>query len=195
MNLLGLCGYPMVGKDEVADFLVREHGFTRISFADPLRESLLALNPLIPIEDNRVVRLRELVDGVGWTTAKRNKEVRELLQRMGTEAGRDIHGDDCWVAIAERKLRACETPVVFTDVRFSNEVSLVRKYKGFILQLSRPGHSAVNNHKSEKLDYNAICDGHIVNNGSLVELQNIIDDFATEWLKPQFRQLSFEFSH
>src|SRR5581483_2011292 len=95
--LLGLMGYAQAGKDTVAKLLVEEFGFTRIAFADALREALYALNPLIPFEGDHV-RLRWLIDASGWEEAKvRHPEVRELLQRLGTESGRNVLGADVWV--------------------------------------------------------------------------------------------------
>lgn len=35
--IIGLCGNAGVGKDAVADFLVRNHGFVKVALADPLK--------------------------------------------------------------------------------------------------------------------------------------------------------------
>jgi len=35
--LIGLCGLAGSGKDTCADFLVRDHGFTKVAFADPMK--------------------------------------------------------------------------------------------------------------------------------------------------------------
>lgn len=35
--ILGLCGLAGAGKDTVADFLVKDHGFVKVAFADPLK--------------------------------------------------------------------------------------------------------------------------------------------------------------
>ena len=45
-------------------------------------------------------------------------KLRRLLQRMGTEVGRELFGQDFWVELAMRKL---DGPTVFTDCRFPNE--------------------------------------------------------------------------
>ena len=42
-HLIGLYGPPRSGKDTVAQFLVEEDGFTRLSFADALRDIAYAL--------------------------------------------------------------------------------------------------------------------------------------------------------
>ena len=37
--ILGLVGFASSGKDTVADYLVRNHNFNRIAFADPLKDA------------------------------------------------------------------------------------------------------------------------------------------------------------
>ena len=38
MELVGLCGFAGSGKSTVAQYLVREHGYTRISFAAAVKD-------------------------------------------------------------------------------------------------------------------------------------------------------------
>ena len=47
MVVIGLSGYASSGKDTVAQFLIEEHGFEKIAFADPIRNMLLAMNPIV----------------------------------------------------------------------------------------------------------------------------------------------------
>ena len=145
MQLIGLSGYAQSGKDTVAHFL-GDDGWQRVSFADSLRDVLYALNPII--EDG--TRLAALVDATGWDHAKiLSPETRSLLQRMGTEAGRGILGDDIWVETALRKCTDPNGKYVFTDCRFPNEAAMVKKNGGIMARLSRPGVAPVNGHASE----------------------------------------------
>ncbi len=162
--VIGLHGYPEVGKDEIAKYLCEHHNFHRVSFADPLRKSVLAVNPWVHVkyEEEIVcngvriagfVRLADLVRDVGWTVAKKCRDVREYLQRAGTEGGRDIHGHGCWIVIARDDANHAifnGKNVVFTDVRFDNEIDLVDELGGELWKATRPGKAAVNNHSSEK---------------------------------------------
>ena len=58
-----LSGPAQSGKDTLALVLVEDHGWTRVAFADPLKEMALAIDPWIDINwDMEVARLSVLVD-------------------------------------------------------------------------------------------------------------------------------------
>jgi dephospho-CoA kinase len=59
--IIGLTGYARTGKDTVASVLVKDFGFERIAFADPIRELLYELNPKV-----NGIYLREMVEEHGW---------------------------------------------------------------------------------------------------------------------------------
>jgi hypothetical protein len=166
VDLIGLSGYAGAGKDEVAKILA-PRGWRRASFADPLRAALYALNPRI-----HGTPLRFLVDVLGWDSVKRDHpEARELLQRMGTEVGRNLFGQDFWV---EQALAAIEredgTQYVFTDCRFPNEAEAVRARGGRVWRIERPGVVAVNAHPSETSLDDYRFDAVIANDGTLEAL-------------------------
>lgn len=132
--LIGLSGYAQSGKDSAAAALVGD-GWERRAFADTLRAFLYALNPMVLPSGTR---LRSFVNAYGWETAKTTcPEVRELLQRCGTEAGRQVIGENVWVDATLRDLG--DTPVVVTDVRFRNEADAIRARGGIVVRVVRPG--------------------------------------------------------
>lgn len=170
---IGLTGYAGSGKDTAAEALLAI-GWERRAFADPLRDGLLALDPLVCVGDGRnegYVRLSYLVRTEGWDNAKRQYgEVRRLLQVYGTEAGRNIHGQDCWIKAA----RATMLPgvdYVFTDVRFPNEVEMIHQAGGIVIRIDRTGVEAVNAHVSDDIG-GLLVDFVIVNDGSVARLHN-----------------------
>ncbi len=120
IDLVAIHGKLGTGKDTMASFLTDN---TPYSFADPLRKGLLALDPWIPTDDGRR-RLSDVVSTEGWDEAKKIPEVRRLMQAYGTEAGRDIHGQDCWVKLAGEFIDKHDR-VVIRDVRFPNEVDAI----------------------------------------------------------------------
>lgn len=177
---IGLGGYLTAGKDEVADHLVREHGFVKMGMSDPLHESLMALNPVVPVtgEDHKrlfterpdsdmaFVTYRALTKELGYTEAKKIEGYRALLQRFGTEVVRDILDPDMWVKIALRRVlehRAFGQPVVLTGIRFANEFDMVDDY-GISVWVDRPGlapaeHSSENSVRPKWFSHTVLNDG------------------------------------
>jgi dephospho-CoA kinase len=152
--IIGLSGYAQVGKDTVANHLVENYGFVKVSFADPIREALYRLDPRIRIDEFNGASLASAVDHMGWEEVKRlSSDARELLQRLGTEVGREMFGDDFWVN--QGLIRAKEHKnVVFADTRYRNEANAIVRSGGQIWRINKPGSKPVNNHTSEvDLDY------------------------------------------
>ena len=181
-KVVGLTGYAQTGKDTVGQILVSHRGYTRFSFADNVREAVLRLNPLIPdpwtnpnygMYETASVPLKYVVDRVGYEVAKQTiPEVRRLLQVMGTEVGREMFGQDSWIEMVGRQVRATENDVVITDVRFQNEADYVRSLGGIVLRVERPGTGPVNDHVSDRIEFQA--DGTIHNTGSLQVLTKVV---------------------
>jgi hypothetical protein len=167
--IIGLSGYAKVGKDEVAQILVKKYGFKRIAFADPIRELLLEINPILA----NGYHLKTIINEEGWTLAKNKEEVRRLLQELGVGA-RQVLGDDVWVVAALRKMENFKQSYVITDVRFENEAIMVRQLGGEIWRIQRPGIQAVNNHVSELEMDGYKFDRVLRNEGTLEELELLI---------------------
>jgi hypothetical protein len=161
--IIGLSGYAQSGKDTVAELLCLNYGYHRVSFADPMREALMRLNPVINSQP-----LACLVDDYGWDVAKSNPEVRRLLQVFGTEVGREMFGENFWVELAFKQ--SPQERVVFTDVRFPNEAQAIIDKGGQVWRVQREGHKPVNLHASETAMDNWRFDDLILNHGSLDDL-------------------------
>lgn len=150
-TILGLRAWAQAGKDTLALAYIDEDQFERLAFADFMREALYALNPLVVYRKRwrrRFARLAELVDDRGWDAAKQIPEVRQLMQRFGTEAGRNVLGQDVWVnALFNRVLPGHR--YVITDVRFPNEAQRIKDHGGEVWRVTRPGVGPANDHISE----------------------------------------------
>lgn len=152
--MLGLSGYARTGKDALASILVEQHGFERIAFADALRDMLIALNPLA----DATPAFSQDVLGIfnsegGWDGAKKVSEqsyysVRSYLQRLGTEAGRVVLGENVWVDAAMKKVKPGGR-YVFTDCRFPSEAKAIEARGGKIVRVKRQDTGPVNGHPSE----------------------------------------------
>jgi hypothetical protein len=170
--IIGLTGYAQSGKDTVAQVLVEKYGYTRIAFADKIRELLYEMDP--PVTDNnRVVGLQNYVEELGWDIAKQNPNVRSMLQNLGVGA-RKVFGENFWVQQALRQVHF-EGNFVITDVRFPNEADAIRKYDGAqIWRIKRNGVNAVNQHVSETAMDGEKVDQIFMNSGSLEDLNVLI---------------------
>jgi hypothetical protein len=173
--IIGLSGYAQVGKDTIANYLVEQYGYRRVAFADPIRQALYKLNPKIDIADMIGVPIATAVDGLGWESVKVDSEdARQLLQRMGTEVGRNIFGSDFWVYQAFNGVSA-DDKVVFTDVRFQNEADHIKSYYGQVWRVNKLNHGPVNGHASETALDSYNFDWSIPNYGTKEDLFSIID--------------------
>lgn len=179
MVIIGLSGFARSGKDEAAKYLVENHGFTRIAFADKLRDFLYALNPMVALEvpaprENPIdlsepvqwekLHLQTVIDETGWDHYKETvygPEIRRLLQRLGTEAGRQTLWDTIWIDAALNGMG--EGNYVVTDARFLNEFAAIEDRGGLIVRINRAGVGPANEHASEMeaLQYHF---EHVINN-------------------------------
>lgn len=179
-QIIGLMGYAQVGKDTAAATLVAD-GYERIAFADALRDMLYALNPIIRgdgICHDHGVRLQSVVNHAGWEKAKQSPEVRALLQRLGTEAGREVLGQNIWVRTAMEKAKPGGKYVI-TDVRFPNEADAIRAAGGQLVRIMRPGFGPVNNHPSETALDGVEAEYTIVNNDTPAWLAGAIREVVS----------------
>lgn len=170
--IIGLTGYAQSGKDSVANILVNNYGYTRVAFADPIRELLYQMNPAVKDGGYRV---QSTVDAYGWDVAKTAfPEVRNMLQNLGVGA-RKTFGDMFWVQQALRQVSP-EGNFVITDVRYPNEAKAIRAYEDSqIWRIKRSGVEPVNAHASETAMDGEKVDQIFVNNGTLEDLQVLIN--------------------
>lgn len=164
MKLIGLSGYARSGKDTAA-YALKGIGFTRIAYADKMRDFALALNPVMPTAPMPYTRLADLVAEFGWNGIKstpHNANVREFLQRLGTDAGRNILGENIWVDATLKGLDPNGSYVI-TDVRFPNEADAIRNLGGQVYRVERSGIHPVNTHISETALDNYAFDGRLCN--------------------------------
>lgn len=186
MELIGLSGYARAGKDEAAKALA-ELGYERIAFADKLRDFLSALNPIVGVTDygDTNVRLKDVIDEHGWDGYKNSEwvsEIRPLLQRLGTEAGREVLWDSIWIDAALHSLEE-DGKYVITDARFPNEADAIKSRGGRLWRIERLGNGPAvlpdgTVHRSETSLNNWKFDETINNDGTLEEFHDKIRSLA-----------------
>jgi hypothetical protein len=174
--IIGLCGACGAGKDTVANILVNEHGFVKLSFAAALKDvvSIVFSWPREMLEgDTPSSRTwRETVDPF-WTnkTGIVDFTPRRALQIVGTDLFRNRLYQETWIDIVENKItKILETHpdahIVITDCRFVNEIALIQKFPGArIIQIVK------------SYNYNSVVYSDLIiqNDGTLEELKSAVD--------------------
>jgi hypothetical protein len=171
--IIGLTGYAQSGKDTVANILVNNYGYTRIAFADKIREFLYETNPMYDSIVGEPLFVKAKVDRDGWEEAKKSPHIRRLLQTSGV-AARKVFGENFWVQQALKDVHF-EGNYVITDVRFTNEADIIKKYDNSQLwRVKRLGVEAVNSHVSEhELDGYPV-DQIFINNTTVEDLELLV---------------------
>lgn len=146
-KIIALFGPQQVGKTTAANGLVARHGYKRVAFADPLYAMLAAYLDISP-PDLRKLPKEEPMEILG------NKSVRETLQLLGTEWGRDMISPTIWIDAARRKISKITDKgisVVIDDCRFRNEFDLLTEMGATRIRLERANnpHEQRANHASE----------------------------------------------
>ena len=170
---IALIGRARSGKDSVAARLVGQHGYTRVAFADPLKDMALSVNPLV--QDD--FRLSDVVGYYGWEAAKdRYHEVRGTLQRLG-QSIRDVD-PDFWLRLALDRVDSASGPVVVSDVRYSNEVAALsaRGFRTVRVRRDKIAQQCIGLHVSETALDGYRADVDVFNDGTLPELHARADE-------------------
>ena len=106
---------------------------------------------------------------------------RRILQWWGTEYRR-AQDPDYWTKAWERKVTELDldgTDVLVDDVRFMNELNVIRGVGGQIIRIIRPGFDGANDHASENaLDDFSGWDGSILNDGTLEQFRAKVEELS-----------------
>jgi hypothetical protein len=174
IRMIGLSGWARSGKDTVANYLVAAHGYTKVSFADQMRGALYRLNPTVDL-NGYSMHLATAVDLMGWEELKtQSPDIRSLMQRMGTEVGREMWGENFWVDAAIAAIPDGEK-VVFADVRFPNEADAIYSNGGEVWRIIRESVGPANDHISETALNKYPFDRYLFNDGNIEDLPYCIE--------------------
>lgn len=138
--IIGCIGFAGSGKGTVADYLVEKRGFTKLAFADAVKDATAAIfgwpRSLLEGDTNESREWREQKDE--WWSQKTELHItpRNMLQLMGTEVGRGMIHPDLWIYALEKRIDMYQN-VVIADVRFPNEMKFIQEKGGFIVRVKR----------------------------------------------------------
>jgi hypothetical protein len=136
MCIISLSGLKGSGKDTVAEFLVTEKGFVRLSFASALKDVLSILfhwNRKVLDGNTPEDRIkREEIDPY-WSKKLGipNFSMRKAMTLVGTDVFRNHFNENIWVYQVEREIlnlleRDPNTNIVISDTRFVNEITMLK---------------------------------------------------------------------
>lgn len=141
-NIIGIVGFIGAGKGTITKHLVNKHNYKNESFARSLKDAVAAIygwdRELLEGETPESRVWREQVDE--WWAQKLNRPgltPRLVLQEFGTEVCRNHIHNDIWILSMERRLLNESSDIVISDVRFQNEISVIRKLGGKIVRVRR----------------------------------------------------------
>jgi hypothetical protein len=190
--LIAFLGRKRSGKDTVADFLIKNKGFQKYVFADPLKKGLKAFFNLTD-EQLYDEKLKEEIDP-RWGVSP-----RKLLQIIGTDIFQhslnkfipDLKGEtrNHWVNLfKEWYLKEIKKnpniKIVIADARFIHEVKAIKELGGVVIKINRTIGDNINNdiHISE-MEIDSIPDNMIDH--------TIINDDTLETLYQRVNQIKF----
>jgi hypothetical protein len=139
--LIGVTAPARSGKDTIGDYLVNEKGYTKYSFANPLKRAAMEIFGFT--EKQVFGSLKETVDPIWGVTP------RLVLQVMGTELFQyDIQkhipefekiGRGIWVERFKLWYKEnSDKNIVICDVRFKHEAEAITQLGGEIWRVERP---------------------------------------------------------
>jgi hypothetical protein len=180
-EVIGICGNQGTGKDYIGKYLANNlTGSTLVvSFADHFKVDAISKHG----------SSMEKIYG------QKDYETRSLLQRLGTEEGRNRYGDDIWINTVETWMEVYHSRgikrFIITDVRFLNESRWVKNIGGILIKLNADDrfhdcvlkecngdmerYRNITNHLSEQ-EINSIQEFDLIVDNSKQNQKNVLDE-------------------
>ena len=176
--LIGLYSpVPRSGKTTVATFLLRHLGFSRVPFAQILKDMTRPILQSVGYSSQEILALEagdktEIIEPLGVS-------LRRIYQTLGTEWGRDCINPNMWTLLWHARVSdmlAADVDVVADDVRFPNEYDLIRSMGGQVWKITRPNTDMTCGHSSENGLEDKYFDRVVENNNTLWDLVTRLQD-------------------
>jgi len=177
-SIIGICGKKFNGKDTIADYLVNNYEYTKVSFGDPLK---CGLQEIFGFTDEQLWGSQKEILDPFWKVTP-----REMLQYIGTDCFRIKFGNDfphigekLWAMALHKKINVMLskniTKIVIPDVRFPNEIDVVKLLNGTMFKVVRKNFINCDTHISETL-LDKIEVDYVFENNTFEKLYHDIDN-------------------
>lgn len=148
MQVIGIYSpYPGAGKSTLATRLNTRYGYARMKMAGPLKGML---RTYLTGQGLSYAEVESMIEGDAKHlphAALNGKTPRHAMQTLGTEWGRNCMGIDFWVEAAAEQIEQSLSNglnVVVDDVRFPNEMDMIRDLGGIVVRVRRPAVETAN---------------------------------------------------
>lgn len=169
VQFIGFTGRKRSGKDTAAE-AGKEAGWVSLSFATPIKLMIGTLLDYQGVDPDTIERM--LYGDLKETPTEylAGRTPREVMQTLGTEWGRKLVSDDLWATILVNHAKSMDDEVVVVpDVRFQNEVNILRENGGSIFRIERPGLPTDDTHESETGIDELLVDEVLINDAPSAE--------------------------
>ena len=140
--IIGITGLIGSGKGTVADILVDEHDYIKLSFADKLKDGVATVfgwdRSMLEGDSLESREWRETVDEFWTKETGREITPRLVLQEFGTDCMRNGFYQGIWVSLLKQEiLNNSQNNYIIPDVRFSNEIKVIKDIGGQVWNVRR----------------------------------------------------------
>lgn len=135
IDIIAVLGSSKSGKSTIAQRLVDRHGYTRVRFAQPLKDMLMCMG-LTKEQVDGPQEVRETPCGLLC-----GKTPRHAMQTLGSE-WRDLIDKRLWARITRKRVNDMIeiglTKFVIDDMRFLHEAEMFREIGARVIAVRRP---------------------------------------------------------
>jgi hypothetical protein len=140
--MIGLLGLIGSGKGAASEYLVKQKGFSKLSFADPVKDAASDIfgwdRDLLQGDTQESREWREKPDKFWSDIFGEPFTPRHALQQIGTEIGREYFHPDIWLGSLRKRYDALQRKAaVIDDCRFPNELDFIRSIGGKLIIIER----------------------------------------------------------